>query len=59
MNTTSTSGLPSGRVAAGFTGVWEHAYRLMDQSRRSGYTSALYNVVHWADVARRYATVRG
>lgn len=37
--------------------VWEHAYYLLYQNRRGDYLSAVWNVIYWPEVEKRYQSL--
>jgi Fe-Mn family superoxide dismutase len=38
--------------------AWEHAYYLQYKNVRADYVEAIWEIVHWTDVAERFARVR-
>jgi Fe-Mn family superoxide dismutase len=38
--------------------VWEHAYYLKYQNKRADYLSAIWNVISWDEVAKRFAAAK-
>lgn len=39
--------------------VWEHAYYLQYKNVRPDYVKAIFNIVNWDDVSKRYEKTRG
>ena len=38
--------------------AWEHAFYLQYQNVKADFVEAIWNVVNWQDVARRYAAAK-
>ena len=49
------SNLPVGMVPLLMLDVWEHAYYLDYKNVRADYVNAFWNIVDWANVAKRFA----
>jgi len=53
------SNLTNGSVPIFVIDAWEHAFYLQYKNVKADFVTAIWNLVNWADVARRYDAAKG